>query len=95
MEGDTPIKRKTFLEMTELEQIAFTDALRRRRLEPINAYNEAVNVLRLKKESKIRDKLAKEIKMFEKCLEACNKKLDELENRSNKIKTLKIQLEIE
>lgn len=95
MEGDTPIKRKTFLEMTEAEQIAFTEALRDRRMNPINSYKEVYEALKLKKETKLKAKIEKEIAGFDKCLERVNKYLDDLENRANKLKMLKIQLEIE
>lgn len=50
MEGDTPIHRKTFLEMTEPEQIVFLEQLRERRLEPINTYND---IIEAKKQNKL------------------------------------------
>ena len=40
MNGDTPIKRKTFLEMTDAEQFAFIEALRERRMAPVSIYKE-------------------------------------------------------
>lgn len=95
MEGDTPIKRKTFLEMSEIEQIAFTEALRERRLSPINTFKEIQEANKQKKLSKIQEKLDKEIVMFEKCLARVDKYLDELETRANKLKMYKIQLEID
>lgn len=95
MQGDTPIKRKTFLEMNEVEQIAFIEALRERRLSPINTYNEIKEANRQKKLSKLQTKLDKELEMFEKCLTKVDKYLEELKDRSNKLRTLKIQLDIE
>ena len=95
MNGDTPIHRKTYLEMTDAEQIAFIEALRERRLSPINTYNEIKEACRQRKMSKLQTKLDKELEMFEKCLSKVNKYLDELTNRSNKLRTIKIQLDVE
>lgn len=95
MQGDTPIKRKTFLEMNEVEQVAFIEALRERRMSPINTYNEIKEACRQKKLSKLQAKLDKEIEMFEKCLAKVDKNLADLENRSNKLRALKIQLDLD
>lgn len=95
MQGDTPIHRKTFLEMNDVEQTEFITALRDRRLQPINTYNEVLKALHEKKQTKLKEKLDKEVKMFEKCLDRVDKYLDELQNRSNKLKAIKIQLDLE
>lgn len=95
MEGDTPIKRKTFLEMTDAEQTAFIEALRERRLHPINTYKEVREAAKAKTVAKLSAKIEKELEMFEKDLEKVNKALDKLSDRANKLRTLKIQLDIE
>ena len=95
MNGDTPIKRKTFLEMNEVEQYAFVEALRERRMAPVAIYNEIKEAARIKKQSKLQQQLDKQLEMFEKCLTRCNKSLDELQDRANKIQTIKLQLDIE
>lgn len=95
MQGDTPIHRKTFLEMNEVEQTEFITALRERRLSPINTYNEVLKTLHKKKQIKLKEKLDKELKMFDKCLARVDKYLDELQDRSNKLRAIKIQLDLE
>lgn len=95
MQGDTPIHRKTFLEMNEVEQTEFISALRNRRLQPINTYNEIKKALYEKKQTKIKEKLDKELVMFDRCLSRVEKYLNELQDRSNKLRALKIQLDIE
>lgn len=94
MNGDTPIKRKTFLEMNEAEQYAFVEALRERRMAPINVYKEIREAAMQKKQTKLQQQLDKQLEMFDKCLARCNKCLDELQDRANKLQTLKIQLDI-
>lgn len=95
MQGDTPIHRKTFLEMNEVEQTEFISALRDRRLSPINTYNEILKALHEKKQTKLKEKLDKELKLFDKCLVRVDKYLDELQDRSNKLRAIKIQLDLE
>lgn len=95
MNGDTPIKRKTFLEMTEIEQIAFTEEIRKRRMTIVNAYQEIKKAKYEKQLTKLQAKLDKECEMFEKCNAKIEKLLTELESRATKIKILKVQLEIE
>lgn len=95
MQGDTPIKRKTFLEMSDTEQYAFIEALRERRMAPIALYEEIREAAKQKKISKLQQQLDKQIQMFEKCLAQCNKKLDELQDRANKLRGIKIQLDLE
>ena len=69
MQGDTPIKRKTFLEMSDEEQTAFIEALRDRRLHPINTYKEVREAAKAKIVAKLTTKIEKELSMFEKDLE--------------------------
>lgn len=95
MNGDTPIKRKTFLEMNEAEQYAFVEALRERRMAPVTLYNEIKEAAKQKRDCKLKQQLDKQLEMFEKCLTRCNKSLDELQDRANKIQTIKLQLDIE
>ena len=95
MNGDTPIKRKTFLEMTDAEQFAFIEALRERRMAPVSIYKEVQKAIHDKKQSKLKAQLEKQLEMFEKCLARCENCLDDLQDRANKIQTLKIQIDIE
>lgn len=95
MNGDTPIKRKTFLEMSDAEQFAFIEALRERRMAPVSIYKEVQKAIHDKKQSKLKTQLEKQLEMFKKCLARCEKSLDDLQDRANKIQTLKIQIDIE
>lgn len=95
MQGDTPIKRKTFLEMSDAEQTAFIEALRDRRLHPINTYKEVREAARAKTVAKLSAKIEKELELFDKDLEKVEKALEKLSDRANKLRTLKIQLDIE
>ena len=95
MQGDTPIHRKTFLEMSEDEQLQFITQLRERRLHPINTYKEIREAKRAEKITKLTAKLDKELAMFEKCNGKVEKYLNELQDRANKLRTLKIQIDLE
>lgn len=93
MEGDTPIHRKTFLEMTETEQLVFLEQLREKRLEPINTYNDIIEAKKQKQIAKLNTKQEAELARFEKCLAKVDKYLDELAERANKLRMIKMQLE--
>lgn len=95
MNGDTPIHRKTFLEMTSEEQELFIKELRDRRMSPINSYNAIQEAKKAVKMDKIKTKIDKKLSAFEKCLNKCDKDLQTLQKLGEELNLLKIELEFE
>ena len=94
MIGDTPIHRKTFLEMSEEEQIVFIQQLQKRRLESVNAYTEVKEAKRKVEIEKLKVKLEKKLAAFEKCNDKCEKYIKELTEKANELKMLKMQIDL-
>jgi hypothetical protein len=94
MQGDTPIHRKTFLEMSDEEQILFIQQLQKRRLESVNTYTEIKEAKRKVELEKLNTKLEKKLAAFEKCNAQCEKYLNQLTEKANELKMLKLQIDI-
>ena len=94
MQGDTPIHRKTFLEMSDEEQILFIQQLQKRRLESVNTYTEIKEAKRKVELEKLNAKLEKKLAAFEKCNAQCEKYLNQLTEKANELKMLKLQIDI-
>lgn len=94
MQGDTPIHRKTFLEMSDEEQIIFIKQLRNRRLDSVNAYLEVKEAKRRAELEKLNNKLDKKLAAFEKCNAQCEKYLTQLTERANELKMIKMQIDM-
>lgn len=88
---DECIKRKTILEMTEEELMAFIKNLRESRMNPIRAFNDAVNSARLIKSGLIKDKLDKKFDKFKKLIEKHDELLKKIETTADEIRMLRIQ----
>ncbi len=94
MQGDTPIHRKTFLEMTDEEQIVFIKQLQDRRLKSVNDYLEVKEAKRHVTLEKLNKKLETKLKAFEKCNEQCEKVLEKLAQKANELKMLKLEIDL-
>lgn len=94
MQGDTPIHRKTFLEMTDEEQTLFIQQLQNRRLESVNAYTEIKEAKRRVELDKMNAKLDKKLASFEKLNAQCEKYLTQLTEKANELKMLKLQIDL-
>lgn len=94
MQGDTPIHRKTFLEMSDEEQIVFIENLQKRRLEPVNTYLEIKEAKRKVELEKLNAKLDKKLAAFEKCNAQCEKYLQQLSEKANELKMIKLQIDM-
>lgn len=94
MQGDTPIHRKTFLEMTDEEQIVFIKELQKRRLESVNAYTEVKEAKRKVELDKMNAKLDKKLAAFEKLNAQCEKYLTQLTEKANELKMLKMKIDL-
>lgn len=94
MQGDTPIHRKTFLEMSDEEQIVFIENLQKRRLEPVNTYLEIKEAKRKANLEKLNAKLDKKLAAFEKCNAQCEKYLQQLSEKANELKMIKLEIDM-
>ena len=95
MERDTPIHRVTFLEMSEDEQIKFIENIRNRRTEPLAIYQEAIALKKQAKLEKLNTQFDKAKIAFEKELAGFDKKVESLIKKANKLKQLKIEIDLE
>lgn len=95
MERDTPIHRVTFLEMTEDEQIKFIENIRNKRTEPLTIYQEVVAMKKQAKLEKLNTQFDKAKVAFEKELAGFDKKVESLIKKANKLKQLKIEIDLE
>lgn len=95
MERDTPIHRVTFLEMSEDEQIKFIENIRNRRTEPLAIYQEVIALKKQAKLEKLNIQFNKAKIAFEKELEGFDKKVENLIKKANKLKQLKIEIDLE
>lgn len=94
MNGDTPIHRKTFLEMSEDEQNIFIQQLQNRRLQSVNAYTEVKEAKRRVELEKLNNKLDKKLATFEKLNQQCEKYLDKLAEKANELKMIKMEIDL-
>ena len=95
MDRDTPIHRVTFLEMTDEEQIAFIEQIRARRTEPLSVYQEMINAKKEARLEKLNVQFEKAKIAFEKELAGFDKKVESLIKKANKLKQLKIEIDLE
>ena len=95
MQGDTPIHRKTYLEMTDDEQIAFITEIRNKRNTPISIYQEEIAAKKQAKLEKLNIAFEKAKVAFEKELEGFDKKVENLIKKANKLKQINIEINME
>lgn len=95
MDGDTPIHRKTYLEMTDDEQIAFINEIRNKRNSPIRIYQEEIAIKKQAKMEKLNVAFEKAKAAFEKELEGFDKKVENLIKKANKLKQINIEINME
>lgn len=95
MQGDTPIHRKTYLEMTDDEQIAFIRSIREKRNTPISIYQEEIAAKKEAKMEKLNIAFQKAKESFEKELAGFDKKVENLIKKANKLKQINIEINME
>lgn len=95
MDKDTPIHRITFLEMSEQEQIKFVEHLRELRQQPLTMFNEIMAAKRDAKNAKLKTQFEKAKQALEKALESFDKKYEDIIKKINKLKELKIEIDLE
>ena len=95
MERDTPIKRVTYLEMSDDEQTAFLNDIRKKRNEPVQIYQEAIATKKEAKMAKLNEQFSKAQIAFEKELAGFDKKVENLIKKANRLKQLNIEIDLE
>ena len=95
MNGDTPIHRKTYLEMSDDEQIAFINEIRNKRNAPIQIYQKELAAKREAKLEKLNIAFEKAKTAFEKELDGFDKKVENLIKKANKLKQINIEINME
>lgn len=95
MNGDTPIKRKTYLEMSDEEQIAFICSIRDKRNAPIEIYQEEIAAKKEAKLEKLNTAFEKAKIAFEKELASFDKRVESLIKKANKLKQINIEINME
>lgn len=80
------------LQLTDEQLDQEIAARQQRRLAAFRIYSELQAVKQATRDSKLRDRLEKELKSFEKEIAAIDKKLSAVQDRVNKIKGIRLEL---
>ena len=90
--SDSPIDIQSIAEMTNDDIEALVHNIRERRMRPIRDYEEMKEMRRLALKEGLEKQFDKQIEMFAKELERANRAVDKLEERSIKLRALRMQI---
>ena len=90
--SDSPIDIKSIASMTNDDIEALVHNIRERRMKPIRDYEEMTEMRRLALKEGLEKQFDKQIEMFTKELERANRAVDKLEERSIKLRALRMQI---
>tara|TARA_Y100000593_G_C4270104_1_gene316927 strand:- start:633 stop:917 length:285 start_codon:yes stop_codon:yes gene_type:complete len=90
--SDSPIDIKSIASMTNDDIEALVHNIRERRMKPIRDYEEMTEMRRLALKEGLEKQFDKQIEMFAKELERANRAVDKLEERSIKLRALRMQI---
>jgi hypothetical protein len=90
--SDSPIDIQSIAEMTNDDIEALVHNIRERRMRPIRDYEEMTEMRRLALKEGLEKQFDKQIEMFAKELERANRAVDKLEERSIKLRALRMQI---
>lgn len=93
MIADTPIALANLTKMTPGEREALVINIRKRRMRPIQVYNELSEMEALARKEKLEDVWEKALKMFAKDLVRADKAMEKLEQRGVKLRALELEIE--
>lgn len=93
MEKTMPIKLETIDQMTDEEIDARLVGIRERRLAPVKAYEELTLMKAAARRENLEEQLNKQLAMFEKELERADKAIDKIEQRSTKLRAIRLEIE--
>tara|TARA_B110000211_G_C14076031_1_gene552112 strand:- start:1756 stop:2043 length:288 start_codon:yes stop_codon:yes gene_type:complete len=93
MQGDTPIKLLNVATMTDDQHQLLITQLRDRRLQPVRAYEELTLMQKEARIEKLEEAHKKQLVMFEKELERADKAIKKIEDRYNKLRIIKMEIE--
>ena len=93
MKGDTPIKLVNISEMDDQDIDALILNIRERRMRPVEIYNEMTLMQAASRREQLETTLNKHLGMFEKELDRADRAMSKLEQRSTKLRALKLELE--
>ena len=88
-----PIKLETIDQMTDEEIDARLVGIRERRLAPVKAYEELTLMKAAARRENLEEQLNKQLAMFEKELERADKAIDKIEQRSTKLRAIRLEIE--
>tara|TARA_R110000782_G_scaffold180320_1_gene270839 strand:- start:314 stop:601 length:288 start_codon:yes stop_codon:yes gene_type:complete len=93
MQGDTPIKLLNVATMTDDQHQLLITQLRDRRLQPVRAYEELTLMQKEARIEKLEEAHKKQLIMFEKELERADRAIKKIEDRYNKLRIIKMEIE--
>tara|TARA_R110000822_G_scaffold194051_4_gene332367 strand:+ start:2915 stop:3202 length:288 start_codon:yes stop_codon:yes gene_type:complete len=93
MQGDTPIKLLNVATMTDDQHQLLITQLRDRRLQPVRAYEELTLMQKEARIEKLEEAHKKQLVMFEKELERADRAIKKIEDRYNKLRIIKMEIE--
>lgn len=91
--GDTPMHRKKVNELTDAELDTLLNRKREQRIKTVRVYEAAREAKKQQEQEKAYKEYERQCELFEKDLATCDRALDRLEQRANKIRALRLQYE--
>lgn len=90
--SDTETTRTTVDQLPDDVAYMLLDALRVRRLKAAAVYQEAQELKAKARSERVRDMLERQLELYTKKVTACDKILNDLDGRANKIRALRLEL---
>lgn len=87
--SDTPMARRLFIEMLPVEQERFVASLQERRLRIVETYKQLVAERDAAQLEQWRTKLNDQLRMVERDIATCERAMEKIEGRCNKIAALR------
>ncbi len=93
MKGDTAIALNDISKMTDEEIDAIIFNIRERRMRPVRVYEEMTLMQAAARRDQLETQLARQLEMFNKELGRVDRAIDKIEQRSTKLRAIKLELE--
>tara|TARA_Y100000310_G_C20258517_1_gene612505 strand:+ start:367 stop:654 length:288 start_codon:yes stop_codon:yes gene_type:complete len=93
MKADNAIALANLTQMTDEERERLVTNIRERRLHPVRVYEELTLMQSEARKEKLENMWSKQLEMFCKDLERSDKAMEKLEQRSTKLRAIKLEIE--
>lgn len=94
MKEDTPIKLQDLSTMSDEDIEALITNIRERRMKPVKIYEEMSLMQAAARREQLENQLNKQLEMFAKELDRVDRAIDKIEQRSTKLRAIRLELEV-